>query len=129
MRDVVAWSASRFVARLAVVAMVAAGVYAPPVAAWPRNARVLVLSAFPTEGAKLLAAAAPATEVGVFNGRTFFAGTIAGKSVVMGLTGIGLGEADLTSRRLFANLGASHPRGKPIVFSGEPGTGRHIGSA
>ena len=107
--------------------MVAAGVCAPPVAAWPRNARVLVLSAFPTEGAKLLAAAAPATEVGVFNGRTFFAGTIAGKSVVMGLTGIGLVDADLTTRAVLAYLGASHLRVKAIVFSGVAGSSYNIG--
>src|SRR5690242_7355388 len=95
--------------RLAAAVAVAAGVLHAPVvgAAWPSNARVLVLSAYPTEGAKLIAAAAPVTEVGVFNGRRFFAGTIAGKSVVLGLTGIGLVNADLTTRAVVAYLQAN----------------------
>ena len=58
---------------------------------------VLILSAFPTEQAVLLEAAKPVTEVGVFNGRRFFSGTIAGKSVVVGLTGIGMVNADATT--------------------------------
>src|SRR5437899_653188 len=96
-------SASRFVAslvHLALAAGLAAGTLFPPavLAAWPPDERVLILSAYPTEGAKLLAAAAPVTEVGTFNGRRFFAGTIAGKNVVMGLTGIGLVNADRTDR-------------------------------
>ena len=40
---------------------------------------LLILSAFPTEQAVLLSHAQPVTEVGVFNGRRFFRGTIAGK--------------------------------------------------
>src|ERR1043166_2985164 len=72
-------------ARLATIGVLAAALVASPAAAWPPNARILVLSAFPTEGTKLLAAAAPVTDVGVFNGRRFFEGTIAGKKVVMGL--------------------------------------------
>src|SRR5256885_14602750 len=102
-RRPVTWPASRFVARivhLAVAAGVAAGaLFAPAVlAAWPGNARVLILSAYPTEGAKLLAAAAPVTEVGVFNGRRFFGGGTAGKNLVLGLTGIALVNADRTTR-------------------------------
>src|SRR5712692_8170973 len=82
----VTWSASRFVARLvhlAVAAGVAAGALFPPavLAAWPSNARILILSAYPTEGAKLLAGAAPVTEVGVFNGRRFFPAIVAGKNI------------------------------------------------
>jgi nucleoside phosphorylase len=126
------WSASRFVARLvhlAVAAGVAAGALFPPavLAAWRPNARVLILSAYPTEGAKLLAAAAPVTEVGVFNGRRFFAGTIAGKNVVMGLTGIGLVNADLTTRAVLAYLEDSDFRVKAIVFSGVAGSSYNIG--
>ena len=125
-------SASRFVAgfvRLAVAAALAAGPLFPPVAlgAWPSNARVLVLSAYPTEGAKLVAAAAPVTEVGVFNGRTFFAGNIAGKNVVMGLTGIGLVNADATTRAVLAYLEESNLRVKAIVFSGVAGSSYNIG--
>src|ERR1051326_1845265 len=96
-------------------------------AAWPSNARVLILSAFPTEGAKLLAAAAPVTEVGAFNGRRFFAGTIAGKKVVMGLTGIGLVDADQTTRAVLAHLPAARLRVKAIVFSGVAGSSYDIG--
>jgi nucleoside phosphorylase len=128
----VTWSASRFAARLlhlAVAAGVAAGALFPPaaLAAWRPNARVLILSAYPTEGAKLLAAAAPVTEVGVFNGRRFFAGTIAGKNVVMGLTGIGLVDADLTTRAVLAYLEDSDFRVKAIVFSGVAGSSYNIG--
>jgi len=119
----------RFVAGLAAAAGVVACTLCLPAtaAAWPRNARVLVLSAFPTEGTKILAAAAPATELGVFNGRTFFTGTIAGKRVVMGLTGIGLVDADLTTRAVLAYLAASHLRVKAIVFSGVAGSTYNIG--
>ena len=131
-RSQVTRSASRFVARLvyrAVAAGVAAGALLPPavLAAWPSNARVLILSAYPTEGAKLLAAAAPVTEVGVFNGRRFFAGTIAGKNVVMGLTGIGLVNADLTTRAVLAYLEDNGFRVKAIVFSGVAGSSYNIG--
>src|SRR5437870_9580351 len=128
----VTWSASRFGASLVHLAMVAgvpAGVFVPPTvhAAWPPNERVLLLSAYPTEGAKLLAAAAPVTEVGVFNGRRFFAGTIAGKNVVMGLTGIGLVNADRTTRAVLAYLEASAVGVKTIVFSGVAGSTYNIG--
>src|SRR5437879_4137982 len=127
MRDPAGRSVARLV--LAVAAAVAAGALCPPavVAAWPRNAGVLVLSAFPAEGAKLLAAAAPATEVGVFNDRRFFTGTIAGKTVVMGLTGIGLVDADLTTRAILAYLEQSDFRVKAIVFSGVAGSTYDIG--
>ena len=107
----------------------AAVAFFPPavLAAWPPNARVLILSAFPTEGAKLLAAAAPVTEVGVFNGRRFFTGTIAGKTAVMGLTGIGLVDADRTTRAVLAYLETSALRVKAIVFSGVAGSSYSIG--
>jgi len=94
------------IVHLAAAAGVAAGVlFSPPVlAAWPSRTRVLILSAYPTEGAKLLASAAPVTEVGVVNGRRFFGGSIAGKNVVLGLTGIGLVNADRTTRAALAYL-------------------------
>src|SRR5881296_3431555 len=128
----VTWSASRFVAslvHLALAAGLAAGALFPPavLAAWPPDERVLILSAYPTEGAKLLAAAAPATEVGVFNGRRFFAGTIAGKNIVMGLTGIGLVNADRTTRAVLAYLEASAFGVNAIVFSGVAGSSYNIG--
>src|SRR5260370_40893186 len=118
----------RLVPRLVRLA-VAAGTLVPSavLATWPLNARVLVLSAYPTEGVKLLAGAAPVTEVGVFNGRRFFAGTIAGKNVVMGLTGIGLVDADRTTRAVLAYLEDSGFRLKGIVFSGVAGSTYNIG--
>src|SRR3989449_4655887 len=122
----------RFLARLvrlAVAAGVAVGALFPPPAhaAWRPDDRVLILSAYPTEGAKLLAAAAPVTEVGVFNGRRFFAGTIAGKNVVMGVTGIGLVNAERTTRAVLAHLEGSALRVKAIVFSGVAGSTYDIG--
>jgi len=124
--------ASGFVTRLVHVvaaAGITAGTLFPPtvLAAWPSNARVLILSAYPTEGARLLGAAAPVTTVGVFNGRTFFAGTIAGKNVVLGLTGIGLVNADLTTRAVLAYLEGNGFRTRAIVFSGVAGSTYNIG--
>src|SRR6059058_6464999 len=121
-------SVSRRVLRLAAAAVLPVFAAFPRAAlAWPSNARVLIVSAYPTEGAKLLAAAAPVTEVGVFNGRRFFAGTIAGKNVVMGLTGIGLVDADRTTRAVLAYLEDSDVQVKAIVFSGVPGSSYNIG--
>jgi len=113
--------------RGAAVATIVAVLAFPALAAWSPRSRVLVLSAYPTEGAQLLAAAAPVTEVGVFNGRPFFAGTIAGKSVVLGLTGIGIVNADITTRAVLAQLKASGLRVKGIVFSGVAGSTYQIG--
>src|SRR6058998_1447760 len=102
MRNLATWPATRVVARLALVAAVAGAL-------------------FPS------AAAAPVTEVGVFNGRTFFAGTIAGKNVIMGLTGIGLVNADLTPRAVLAHLEDNGFGVKGIVFSGVAGSSYNIG--
>ncbi len=115
--------------RLALAAVVVSLALSPPAAhpAWRPNARVLVLSAYPTEGARLLATAAPVTEVGVFNGRRFFAGAIGGKAVVLGLTGIGLVNADLTTRAVLAYLADGGFLVKGIVFSGVAGSSYDIG--
>jgi len=113
--------------RGAAVAVIVAVLASPALAAWSPRTRVLVLSAYPTEGAQLLAAAAPVTEVGVFNGRPFFAGTIAGKNVVLGLTGIGIVNAELTTRAALAHLRESGLRVKAIVFSGVAGSTYNIG--
>src|SRR5205823_562715 len=58
---------------------------------------LLILSAFPTEQAVLLSHAQLVTEIGAFNGRRFFRGTIARKRVVLGLTGIGMVNAEATA--------------------------------
>src|SRR5439155_9484845 len=121
-------SARRSVSRLVLLALVAGALFPrATLATWPRNARVLILSAFPTEGAKLLAAAGPVTEVGVFNGRRFFAGTIAGKPVVMGITGIGLVNAERTTRAVLAYLADGGLRVRALVFSGVAGSSYAIG--
>jgi nucleoside phosphorylase len=109
-------------------AVVAGALFSADVrAAWRPTDRILILSAYPTEGAKLLAAAAPVTEVGTFNGRRFFAGTIAGKNVVMGVTGIGLVNAELTTRAVLAYLHDNGLRVKAIIFSGVAGSSYEIG--
>ena len=83
---------------------------------------LLILSAFPTEQAVLLSHAQPVTEVGVFNGRRFFRGTIAGKSVVLGLTGIGLVDAEATASAVLDSIEVDG-----IIFSGVAGGSHHIG--
>jgi nucleoside phosphorylase len=123
-----AWFVARLVHVVAAAGLMVGALCPPAVlAAWRPNARVLILSAYPTEGATLLAAAAPVKEVGVFNDRRFFAGTIAGKNVVMGLTGIGVVNADLTTRAVLAYLEDSDLRVKGIVFSGVAGSTYNIG--
>ena len=86
---------------------------------------MLMLSAYPTEQALIIAAAQPVTEVGVFNGRRFFRGTIAAKEVVMGLTGIGLVDAERTTREAIAYFGDDHF--DAIVFSGVAGSSFNVG--
>src|SRR5438093_4618957 len=83
---------------------------------------LLILSAFPTEQAVLLSHAQPVTEVGVFNGRRFFRGTIAGQSVVLGLTGIGLVNAEATASAVLDSIEVDG-----IIFSGVAGGDHHIG--
>ena len=83
---------------------------------------LLILSAFPTEQAVLLSHAQPVTEVGAFNGRRFFRGTIAGKSVVLGLTGIGLVDAEATASAVLDSIEVDG-----IIFSGVGGGDHHIG--
>ena len=85
---------------------------------------VLVLSAYPAEQAQLLARLEPQPpEVfATFNGRRFFAGTIAGKSVVMGLTGIGMLNAHRTTEAALAHFTAEGIPLRAIVFSGVAGT-------
>jgi nucleoside phosphorylase len=91
--------------------------------------RVLVLSAYSPEGAVLLQAAGvdgPEDQVGVFNGRRFFAGRIGSHDVVLGLTGIGLVDAHNTTAAALAYLRDHGMTPKAIVFSGVAG-GPNIG--
>lgn len=61
--------------------------------------RIAVLSAFPAEMAPLLAQTT-VDHTATINGRTFRIGTLGGVSVVMGLTGIGLANAAMTTHAL-----------------------------
>ena len=91
--------------------------------------RVLILSAYSPEGAVLLQAAGvdgPEDQVGVFNGRRFFAGQIGAHDVVLGLTGIGLVDAHNTTAAALAWFRDNGITPKAIVFSGVAG-GPNIG--
>jgi hypothetical protein len=93
------------------------------------DAPVLILSAYSPEGAVLLKNAGvdgPEDQVGVFNGRPFFAGRIGSHDVVMGLTGIGLVDAHNTTAAVLAYLRDHGMTPKAIVFSGVAG-GPNIG--
>src|SRR5258705_2467263 len=91
--------------------------------------RVLILSAYSPEGAVLLQAAGvdgPEDQVGVFNGRRFFAGRIGSHDVVLGLTGIGLVDAHNTTAAALDWFRDHGITPKAIVFSGVAG-GPNIG--
>src|SRR5258705_12100725 len=93
------------------------------------DAPVLILSAYSPEGAVLLQNAGvdgPEDQVGVFNGRPFFAGRIGSHDVVMGLTGIGLVDAHNTTAAALAYLRDHGLTPQAIVFSGVAG-GPNIG--
>jgi nucleoside phosphorylase len=91
--------------------------------------RVLILSAYAPEGAVLLRAAGvdgPEDQVGVFNGRRFFAGRIAAHDVILGLTGIGMVDAHNTARAALDYFAAQRITAKGVIFSGVAG-GPNIG--
>jgi nucleoside phosphorylase len=101
-----------------------------PAGAGPRaqacHPRLLVLSAFPTEIGPALAATKVSKTV-VIDGRAFFLGTLKGNDVVLALTGIGLVNADHTTRVAFANFGCGPTGFSGIVFSGVSGGHTYIG--
>ena len=91
--------------------------------------RVLILSAYRPEQAVLLAAAGvdgPEDQVGVFNGRRFFAGRIGAHDVILGLTGIGIVDAHNTTAAALQYFFDHGIIAKAIVFSGVAG-GPNIG--
>ena len=93
----------------------------------PCTPRLLILSAFPGE-IDLLLQATDVTDVVEVDGRSFFAGTLAGNDVVMGLSGIGLANAERTTRSafdVFACDGETTISG--VVFSGVSGGRTNIG--
>lgn len=81
---------------------------------------VLVLSAFPAEGAPLLAAGTFKKTVGL-QGRNFYPGVLEGVHVVLGLTGIGMVNAAATTEAAIRSF-------KPtaIVMSGVAGSSHRI---
>jgi nucleoside phosphorylase len=89
--------------------------------------RILLLSAFPGEIDPLLARA-DVREVVVTEGRAFYVGRLAGADVVLALSGIGLANADRTTRLALARFrcGAA-PSIRAIVFSGVSGGRTFIG--
>ena len=110
-----------------ILAILALG-FLPSEAAVDRCApRLLILSAFPGEIAVLLEELQN-PEVVEVDERSFFAGTLAGNDVVMGLSGIGLTNAERTTRsafEVFACDGETTISG--VVFSGVSGGVTNIG--
>ena len=89
--------------------------------------RLLILSAFPGEIDKLLTSARVTSTV-VVDGRSFFVGRLAGNDVVLALTGIGLVNADHTTRTALARFRCgSEAAIDGIVFSGVAGGRSFIG--
>ena len=109
----------------ATAAVIAVAFSAPALA----DERVLILGAYSPEGALLLQAAGvdgPEDQVGVFNGRRFFAGRIGAHDVILGLTGIGLVDAKNTTTAALDHFASHDIVAKAIVFSGVAG-GPNIG--
>ncbi|MGZ4120728.1 MAG: phosphorylase family protein [Actinomycetota bacterium] len=116
--------------------MLVAGTVALAVSAFPAaraqtsatcTGRLLVLSAFPAEIGPLLARTT-VTSTEVVEGRQFFVGTLESNKVVLALTGIGLVNADNTTRMALDRFGCGSKRAiKGIVFSGVSGGHTYIG--
>jgi nucleoside phosphorylase len=93
----------------------------------PCAPRLLILSAFPGE-IDLLLQATDVTDVVEVDGRSFFAGTLAGNDVVMGLSGIGLANAERTTRSAFDVFACDDETTiSGVVFSGVSGGRTNIG--
>jgi len=105
------------VAALAASAMLASAGGSPP----PFVPRLLVLSAFPAELDKLVVNAA-IDRTKIIDGRSFFVGRLAGNDVVLALSGIGLVNAEKTTRDALKHFDITG-----IVFSGVSGTRYRIG--
>ena len=116
--------------RLPIFVLVAISLAFLPAGAAPRaqacHQRLLVLSAFPTEIGPALAATKVSQTV-VIDGRAFFLGNLKGNDVVLALTGIGLKNADHTTRVAFDNFSCGRNGFSGIVFSGVSGGHTYIG--
>jgi len=88
--------------------------------------RLLVLAPTPVEIGPLLAQTRVAKTV-VIDGRQFFVGTLKGNAVVLVLSGIGLVNAEHTTRVAFDNFGCRGQGIKGIVLSGTSGGHTFIG--
>jgi nucleoside phosphorylase len=80
---------------------------------------VAIFSAFPAEMAPILAEAT-VDDTMTFNGRTFYLGTLRGVHVVLGITGIGLDNAQATAHAVLSGLPVPVTG---VVFSGVAGGG------
>src|SRR5437870_10829870 len=106
-----------------------AGLIAPSAVAAPSQPgcvrRVLVLTAMPLELNPLFRAASidPKATVRI-NGRTFYGGRLAGKKVVLAMTGIGPANAEQTSTAAFEHFRCPFAG---AVFSGVAGSKENIG--
>jgi nucleoside phosphorylase len=116
--------------RLPILVLVAVSLAFLPAGAASRtqacHQKVLVLSAFPTEIGPALAAMKVSKTV-VIDGRAFFLGNLKGNDAVLALTGIGLKNADHTTRMAFDNFGCGRNGFSAIVFSGVSGGQTYIG--
>lgn len=112
--------------RVAVACLILAGIPFASPSAGACTERLLVLSAFPGEIDKLLTSATVnGTEV--VDGRAYYVGTLEGNEVVLALSGIGLVNAESTTRAAISHFtcGDETTIGG-VVFSGVAG-GPHIG--
>ena len=93
----------------------------------PCAPRLLVLSAVPGEIDPLLSEADVADTV-VLDGRSFFVGTLRGHDVVLALTGIGLVNAETTTRAAFEHFACGSATSiAGVVVSGVSGGRTNIG--
>jgi nucleoside phosphorylase len=112
-------------ARAIALAVVAPALAAAPAqaAARPCTQRVLVLSAMPLELDPLVAHA-EIQRTDRVGDRTFYSGTLAGRRVVLALTGIGLVNAQQTAQTALSHFRCGFAA---VVFSGVAGSRQDIG--
>lgn len=116
-------------ARIVALVLAAAATLGAPAARADLCAeRLLVLSAFPGEIDRLLTSADVEQTVTDDDGHTFWVGELAGHDAVLALTGIGLRNAEATTRAALARFRCGDaPAIGGIVFSGVAGGATNIG--
>jgi len=86
--------------------------------------RILVLSAYPAEADAVLGKSTFDKKAVVADGQSFYLGTLAGKPVIMAMTGIGLLNATQAANAAFAHFTCPDSAGiTAVVFSGVAGGG------